>query len=105
MLKYVLHLPVVPDFMSSIMDRIMCPPCTIEKSKRSMDEDLTQATVSSISTLRVILSLALDQNLKIIQIHVSTAFFNSRLDDAVYISPPPGFEHLISKGKYIKMLT
>lgn len=58
------------------------------------DYDLTHVPVSRLSTLRVLLSLAVRLKLKVNQMYVSTAFLNAVLNDEVYVKPPSGFEHL-----------
>lgn len=64
-----------------------------------VDYDSTHAPLSILSTLRVLLSLAVKLKLKIHQMDVSTAFLNAILDDVVFVCPPPGYENLVPKGK------
>lgn len=66
--------------------------------------NLTHAPVSRLSTLRVLLFLAVKSKLKIIQMDICTEFLNTILDDAVYVLLPPGFEHLVPKGKSLMLL-
>lgn len=69
-----------------------------------VDYELNHVHVSSMSTLRILLSLAVKRNLKVNKMEVSTAFLNAVLDDEVYVKPPPSFEHFIPRGKSIKFL-
>jgi Reverse transcriptase (RNA-dependent DNA polymerase)/gag-polypeptide of LTR copia-type/Integrase core domain/GAG-pre-integrase domain/Zinc knuckle len=50
------------------------------------------APASNITTLRVLLSLAAQEDLDIDQLDVKTAFLNGDLEEEVYMKCPPGFE-------------
>ena len=49
------------------------------------------APVSKYSTLRYLLSVAVDRDLIVHQMDVSTAFLHGKLDEEVYIQQPEGF--------------
>ncbi len=53
----------------------------------------TYAPVVDFNVVRVILILALTQNMQIHQLDVKTAFLNGRLDEEIYMSLPDGFSH------------
>lgn len=67
---------------------------------QGIDYDLTNFSVSRISTLCMVRSLAVRLKFQIHQIDLSTAFFNSALDgETIFVKPLPGYEHLIPEGK------
>lgn len=57
--------------------------------------------VARVSTIRTILSHAVQENLKIKQLDVPTAFLNGKLEDDVYIKYPKGLES--NKGNVLKL--
>lgn len=72
---------------------------------QGIDNALTHAPVSRMSTMHTILSLALNLKLNVHQMDVSTAFFNAPLDDEVmFVNPPPGYEILVPPGKSLRLV-
>lgn len=69
-----------------------------------IDSDLTQVPVSRLSTFRKELSLAVKLTLQVNEMDVSTAFINDVLNDFVYVKPPPGYEHLVPRGKSLMLI-
>lgn len=57
------------------------------------DEDL-YAPVARMATLRVLLSLALEQDMSIHQMDVKSAFLNGTLKEPVYMKPPQGLQNV-----------
>jgi hypothetical protein len=54
--------------------------------------DKLYASPSNISTLRVLLSLAAQEDLEVHQLDVQTASLNGDLTEELYMKCPPGFE-------------
>lgn len=52
----------------------------------------TYSPVASYDSLRMVLALAAFKNWHIIQADVKTAFLNGKLDEDIYIRPPPGYK-------------
>lgn len=65
---------------------------------------MTHSSASRLSTLRVLLSLAMKLGLKIQQMDVNTAILNAFLNDLIYLLPPPVYEHLVPKLKSMQLL-
>jgi hypothetical protein len=51
----------------------------------------TFAPVTKFATIRALLALAAEYNLEIHQMDVKSAFLNGKLDEEIYLEPPPGF--------------
>ena len=56
------------------------------------------APVSTHSTLRMVLSLVAEQDLKLGQLNISTAFLNGELGEEVWVQPPEGFAEGVEQG-------
>jgi Reverse transcriptase (RNA-dependent DNA polymerase) len=48
--------------------------------------------VAKLSSLRVILALAAENDLEVHQMDVKSAYLNGRLHEEIYMEPPPGFD-------------
>ena len=59
--------------------------------RHGFDFDETYAPVARITTLRVLLSLAVQRNSHIHQMDVKTAFLNGKLNEEIYMRQPEGF--------------
>ena len=64
--------------------------------KYGMDYDETFCPVVRLESLRMLIALSVQQNLKLQQVDVTTAFLNGSLEEEVYMRQPEGFE---AKGK------
>lgn len=58
----------------------------------TLEDEILYAPVARLATLRVLLSLAVEEDLNIHQLDVKSAFLNSTLDEAVYMKPPCGLK-------------
>lgn len=71
---------------------------------RGFQENVTSeiyAPVARLSTIRMLISLALQKNWSIRQLDVPVAFLNGTLKEAIYIKPPEGAN--IHEGKVLKL--
>jgi Reverse transcriptase (RNA-dependent DNA polymerase) len=57
-----------------------------------LDFDKTFAPIAKLSSLCVILALATENDLKVHQMDVKSAYLNSRLHEEIYMEPPPRFD-------------
>ena len=71
--------------------------------KEGIDYNETFAPVVKIVSLRLILALAINEDLKVHHIDVSTAFLHGDLDEDVYIEIPQGINELTGKNKVLKL--
>ena len=59
-----------------------------------VDFDETFALVAKLSTLCTILAITAEHNLKVHQMDVKCTYLNSKLEEEIFIEPPPGFNIL-----------
>lgn len=52
----------------------------------------TFALVTKLNSIRVLLTIAANLDWPLQQLDVKNAFFNGKLEEEVYMDPPPGFE-------------
>nr|GEV12846.1 zinc finger, CCHC-type [Tanacetum cinerariifolium] len=74
------------------------------RQKEGIDYFDAYAPVACITTIRLLLALAVIHNLVIYQIDVKTAFLNGDLDEQVYIKQPEGFFMSGNEHKVCKMV-
>lgn len=76
--------------------------------KFGCDYDEVFAPVAKQTTFRMLLCIASQFNMKVVQLDIKTAFLNSEIEVAIYMKQPPGFEDeknpnavcLLLKGLY-----
>jgi hypothetical protein len=56
-----------------------------------IDYDETFAPVARLEAIRIFLAFAANQNFKVYQMDVKSAFLNGELEEVVYVKQPPGF--------------
>ncbi|XP_051132654.1 retrovirus-related Pol polyprotein from transposon TNT 1-94 [Andrographis paniculata] len=61
--------------------------------QHGLDYEETFSPVAHFDTVRILLALAAQQQWKIYQFDVKSAFLNGDLQEEVYVSQPPGFEN------------
>ncbi|GJT74818.1 zinc finger, CCHC-type containing protein [Tanacetum coccineum] len=74
------------------------------KQKSGIDYFDTYALVARISTIRMLIAMALIHSLIIHQMDVKTAFLNGELDEEVYMNQPQGFIMLGNENKVCKLI-
>nr|GEX49023.1 hypothetical protein [Tanacetum cinerariifolium] len=62
--------------------------------QHGIDYEETFSPVARLETVRIILAVAAQQQWKLYQFDVKSAFLNGDLKEEVYVSQPPGFERL-----------
>ena len=60
--------------------------------KFGVDYEDTFAPVAKFTSIRTILAIGANRDMEIHQMDVKTAFLNSKLQEEIYMKPPPGFE-------------
>ena len=63
----------------------------------------TFAPVAKLHTIRIILSLAVNQEWDLWQMDVKNAFLQGELEDEVYMRPPPGMEEMVKPGNVLRL--
>ena len=58
-----------------------------------IDYNETFAPVVKVQTLRILFAIAANNDLKIHQVDINTAFLNGNLDEEVYVENPPGCDN------------
>ena len=68
-----------------------------------LDYQETFALVAKLNTIRVLLSLATNNDWQLQQLDVKNAFLNYDLEEEVYMELPPGFDVARTDGKVCKL--
>ncbi|RVW31986.1 Retrovirus-related Pol polyprotein from transposon RE1 [Vitis vinifera] len=63
----------------------------------------TFAPVAKLNTIRILLSLAVNQDWCLQQLDIKNAFLNGDLEEEVYMEIPPGFEESMAKNQVCKL--
>ena len=63
------------------------------RQREGIDYEEVFAPVSKYTTVRTVLSIAAAENLEIHQLDIKTAFLNGVLEEEVWTTQPPGYEH------------
>ncbi|RVW56445.1 Retrovirus-related Pol polyprotein from transposon RE1 [Vitis vinifera] len=68
-----------------------------------IDYQETFAPVAKLNTIRILLSLAVNQHWCLQQLDIKNAFLNGDLEEEVYMEIPPGFEESMAKNQVCKL--
>ncbi|KAJ9675533.1 hypothetical protein PVL29_024456 [Vitis rotundifolia] len=68
-----------------------------------IDYQETFAPVAKMNTIRILLSLAVNQDWCLQQLDIKNAFLNGNLEEEVYMEIPPGFEGSMAKNQVCKL--
>jgi hypothetical protein len=68
-----------------------------------IDYNETFAPLERLDTIRMVLSIAVQNNWKVYQMNVKSTFLNGILEEEVYIKQPPGYEVLGEEHKVYKL--
>ncbi|RVW83269.1 Retrovirus-related Pol polyprotein from transposon RE1 [Vitis vinifera] len=68
-----------------------------------IDYQETFAPVTKLNTIRILLSLAVNQDWCLQQLDIKNAFLNGDLEEEVYMEIPPGFEGSMAKNQVCKL--
>ena len=60
--------------------------------EEEIDFEETYALVARLEVIRILLTFAISQSVKLFQIDVKSTFLNSYIKEEVYVEQPPGFE-------------
>lgn len=71
--------------------------------KKNQDYEESYSPVVSIDAWRTLIAIASKKNLNIRFFDVKTAYLHGKLDETVYLEPPPGFVERYEKGKVCKL--
>ena len=69
------------------------------KQKRGVDYDQTYSTTVKMVTLRVLLSSAVQNEMKLKQLDIKTAYLNAGIEEEIFVDQPPGFVKKNANGK------
>ena len=61
------------------------------KQKHGIDFDETYSPTIKMITVRMLLNLAVQREMKLKQLDIKTAYLNADIDDEIYVEQPPGF--------------
>ncbi|RVW45699.1 Retrovirus-related Pol polyprotein from transposon RE1 [Vitis vinifera] len=68
-----------------------------------IDYQETFALVAKLNTIRILLSLTVNQDWCLQQLNIKNAFLNDDLEEEVYMEIPPGFEESMAKNQVCKL--
>ncbi|RVW94907.1 Retrovirus-related Pol polyprotein from transposon RE1 [Vitis vinifera] len=68
-----------------------------------IDYQETFAPIAKLNTIRILLSLAVNQDWCLQQLDIKNAFLNGDLEEEVYMEIPPGFEESMAKNQVCKL--
>ncbi|RVW34837.1 Retrovirus-related Pol polyprotein from transposon RE1 [Vitis vinifera] len=68
-----------------------------------IDYQETFAPVAKLNTIRILLSLAVNQDWCLQQLDIKNVFLNGDLEEEVYMEIPPGFEESMAKNQVCKL--
>ena len=69
------------------------------KQKRGVDYDQTYSPTVKMVTLRVLLSSAVQNEMKLKQLDIKTAYLNAGIEEEIFVDQPPGFVQKNANGK------
>jgi hypothetical protein len=67
-----------------------------------LDYDQTFAPIVKFASFRTVLAIAAERNWEIHQMDVKAAYLNSKLEEEIFMHPPPGFD--IPEGMVLKLI-
>lgn len=70
---------------------------------KNKDYDESYSPVISIDTWRMLIAIAAKKHLNVRFFDIKTAYLHGRLNETVYLEPPPGFEERFGIGKVCKL--
>ena len=69
------------------------------KQKRGVDYDQTYSPTAKMVTLRVLLISAVQNEMKLKQLDIKTAYLNASIEEEIFVDQQPGFVKKIANGK------
>ena len=69
------------------------------KQKRGVEYDQTYSPTVKMVTLRVLLSSAVQNEMKLKQLDIKTAYLNAGIEEKIFVDQPPGFVKKNANGK------